>query len=130
MYFHAFFLLTQNENHLTRKDFSSGNEQIAQNTSRIGLPIVLLEELIAVNDDNVCTAPIMADKGILEFVQSSKNIIDSDSDDENEMNKAALVPTSSEMWNVKKSMRSYLDANSNGEMNNKMDDIDQYVENF
>ncbi|GFS51469.1 hypothetical protein TNCV_549241 [Trichonephila clavipes] len=31
----------------------------------------------------------MADKHILEFVQSSKNIIDAYSDDENEMNNAA-----------------------------------------
>ncbi|GFU19216.1 CCHC-type domain-containing protein [Trichonephila clavipes] len=31
-------------------------------------------------------APIMADKGILEFVHSSKTITDADSDDENEMN--------------------------------------------
>ncbi|GFW06114.1 hypothetical protein TNCV_4479061 [Trichonephila clavipes] len=54
-------------------------------------------------------------------VQSSKNIIDADSDDENEMNEAAPVPTSSEMKNVMKSMRSYLDAHYNGEMNTKMD---------
>ncbi|GFS52056.1 hypothetical protein TNCV_1104781 [Trichonephila clavipes] len=52
--------------------------------------------LIAVGDDNVCTAPIMADKDILDFVQSSKNTIDADSDDENEMTNAAPVPTSSE----------------------------------
>ncbi|GFV73013.1 putative DD41D transposase [Trichonephila clavipes] len=41
----------------------------------------------------------MADKDILEFVQSSKNIFDADSDNENEMNNAAPVPTSSEMRN-------------------------------
>ncbi|KFM70311.1 hypothetical protein X975_18700, partial [Stegodyphus mimosarum] len=46
----------------------------------------------------------MADKDILEFVQSSKNIIDADSNDENEMNNAGPVPTSSEMKNVMKSM--------------------------
>ncbi|GFW02471.1 hypothetical protein TNCV_2454871 [Trichonephila clavipes] len=40
--------------------------------------------------------PMMADKVNLEFVQSSKNIIDADSDEENQMNKAAPVPTSSE----------------------------------
>ncbi|GFT13594.1 hypothetical protein TNCV_3830681 [Trichonephila clavipes] len=56
--------------------------------------IVLSEEFLAVDDDNVCTAPIMAD--ILEFVESSKNIIDADSDDENEMNSAASIPTSCE----------------------------------
>ncbi|GFX15206.1 hypothetical protein TNCV_2709111 [Trichonephila clavipes] len=57
---------------------------------------VLMEEFIAVDDNNVYTFPIMTDKDILEFVQSSKNIIDADSDDENEMNNVASVPTSSE----------------------------------
>ncbi|GFU57713.1 hypothetical protein TNCV_3638651 [Trichonephila clavipes] len=61
-------------------------------------------------DGNVCTALNMTDKDILEFVQSSKNIIDADPDDENEMNNAAPVPKSSEMRNIKKSMCSYLDA--------------------
>ncbi|GFU75463.1 hypothetical protein TNCV_2861791 [Trichonephila clavipes] len=51
----------------------------------------------------------MSDKDILELAQSSKNIIETDSDDENEMNNAAPVPTSSEMRNIMKSMRSYLD---------------------
>ncbi|GFV22823.1 hypothetical protein TNCV_4962381 [Trichonephila clavipes] len=50
----------------------------------------------------------------------------SDSGDENEVKKAAPVPTSSEMWNIMKSMRSNLDAPSNGEMNTKMDDIEQF----
>ncbi|GFS51743.1 hypothetical protein TNCV_614071 [Trichonephila clavipes] len=45
-----------------------------------------------VDDDNVCTASIMADKSILEFVQSSKSIIDADYDDEKEMNNAAMFP--------------------------------------
>ncbi|GFV58544.1 rho guanine nucleotide exchange factor 17 [Trichonephila clavipes] len=57
-------------------------------------------EFITLDDDNVCTAPIMADKHILEFVQSSNNIIDADSEDKNEMNIAAPVPISSEMRNV------------------------------
>ncbi|GFV83320.1 hypothetical protein TNCV_1900461 [Trichonephila clavipes] len=52
------------------------------------------------------TAPIMADKDILEFVQSSINIIHADSGDENEMNNAAPVPTSSEMRNVMESGQS------------------------
>ncbi|GFW33815.1 hypothetical protein TNCV_3589001 [Trichonephila clavipes] len=87
------------------------------------------EEFVAVGDA-VGTAPIMADKGILEFLQSSKNIIDADSDDEKEMNNAAPVPTSSEMRNVMKNMFSYLDAHSKNEMNNKMDDIEQFVDNL
>ncbi|GFW39342.1 SCAN domain-containing protein 3 [Trichonephila clavipes] len=57
-------------------------------------PAVSSEECIAVDEDNVCTTPIMADKDILEFVESSKNIFEADSDHENEINN---VPTSSEM---------------------------------
>ncbi|GFU67133.1 DDE-1 domain-containing protein [Trichonephila clavipes] len=90
--------------------------------------ILLLEEFIAV-DDNVCTAPIMAGKDILEFVQSS-HIIGADPADEREMNNVASVPKSSEMRNVIKSMRSYLDAYSIGEMNNKMNDIELFFDNL
>ncbi|GFV84178.1 hypothetical protein TNCV_3038382 [Trichonephila clavipes] len=77
----------------------------------------------------MCTAPIMADKDILEFVESSKNI-DVDADSENEMNIASLVPTIVEMRIVVKSMCSYLAAHSNGEINNKLDDIPQFVDSF
>ncbi|GFW11376.1 hypothetical protein TNCV_3808961 [Trichonephila clavipes] len=48
-----------------------------------------------------------------------KNIIDADSNDKNETNKDAPAPSSSEMRNIMKSMRSYLDSHSNGEINNK-----------
>ncbi|GFW43091.1 uncharacterized protein TNCV_1474861 [Trichonephila clavipes] len=58
------------------------------------------------------------------------NIIDTDSNDENVMNNATPVPTSFEIRNVMKSMRSYLDAHSKDEMNNKMDDIKQFVDNL
>ncbi|GFV44397.1 transposable element Tcb1 transposase [Trichonephila clavipes] len=68
------------------------------------------EEFVAVDDDNVCISPIRADKDILKFVQSSKNIIDADSDNENEMNNVTPDPTSSETRNIMKNMRSYLDA--------------------
>ncbi|GFS90444.1 hypothetical protein TNCV_4096581 [Trichonephila clavipes] len=51
-------------------------------------PTVLLEEFVAVDDNNVCTAT-KADKGTLEFDKKSKNIIDADSDDEKEVNNAA-----------------------------------------
>ncbi|GFV67974.1 hypothetical protein TNCV_1872561 [Trichonephila clavipes] len=77
-----------------------------QNTSQIGLlywTIALSEEFIGVNDD---------------------------SDEENEMYTAAPVLMSSEMRNVTKTMHSYLDAHSNGEMNNKMEDIEQFVDNL
>ncbi|GFU96405.1 DDE-1 domain-containing protein [Trichonephila clavipes] len=93
-------------------------------------PTASSEELVAVDDDNVCSAPIMTDEDILELVQSSKNIINEDSGNENEMNKAAPVPTSSEMRNIVKSIRSYLDTHSNGEMNNKIDDIENCVDNL
>ncbi|GFU63962.1 hypothetical protein TNCV_245401 [Trichonephila clavipes] len=69
-------------------------------------------------------------KDILEFIQSSKNIIDEDSDDESGMNDAAPVSTSSEMRNIMKNMHSYLDEHSNGEMKNKMDDVEQFVDNL
>ncbi|GFU57224.1 hypothetical protein TNCV_3634161 [Trichonephila clavipes] len=48
-------------------------------------PTVSSEEFVEVNDDNVCTAPIMTDEDISEFVQSSKNTIDAVSDDKKEM---------------------------------------------
>ncbi|GFX27549.1 hypothetical protein TNCV_4996041 [Trichonephila clavipes] len=85
-------------------------------------PIVSSHEFVAVNDDNVRKAPIMTDKDILEFVQSLKM------KDEHEVNIATSIPTSSEMRNTRKSMRSYLDAHSNGEMNEKMDDSEQFVD--
>ncbi|GFT90110.1 hypothetical protein TNCV_3720901 [Trichonephila clavipes] len=46
-------------------------------------------------DDHVHKAPIIAEKDILEIVQSSKIVIDTDVDDKKEMNNAALVLTSS-----------------------------------
>ncbi|GFU67360.1 hypothetical protein TNCV_640601 [Trichonephila clavipes] len=82
---------------------------------------VLSEEFVAVDDINVCRAPIMEGKDILEFVQSLKNIIYEDSDDDNEMNNAPPVPTLFEMKNIMKSMCSYLDVHSNNEMNKKND---------
>ncbi|GFU61370.1 hypothetical protein TNCV_530701 [Trichonephila clavipes] len=73
-------------------------------------PTILCEEFVAVDDDNVSAALVMADKDILEFVRSSKNIIDADFDNKNEINNATLVPTSSEMRSNMKSMRSYLNS--------------------
>ncbi|GFY15423.1 hypothetical protein TNCV_1572341 [Trichonephila clavipes] len=75
-----------------------GMNKIRKTPAGLDCPTVLLsEEFIGVDDDNVCTAKTMADKDILEFVQSSKNIIDADSVGENEMNNAAPVLTSSKM---------------------------------
>ncbi|GFV37320.1 DDE-1 domain-containing protein [Trichonephila clavipes] len=104
--------------------------KIRKTPARLDCPIVLSEEFPSVEDDNVCTAPIIADKDNSEFVQSSRIIINTDSDDENKMNNAAPITVSSEMRNVMKSIRSYLDAHSNGEMNNKRDNIEQFVDNL
>ncbi|GFV37696.1 hypothetical protein TNCV_2708111 [Trichonephila clavipes] len=82
-------------------------------------PTVSSEHLNAEDDDNVFTAPIMTDKEILEFVQTSKTIIDS-----------APVPTSSEMRNIMKSVFRSLEEHSNGEMNSKMVDSKQFVDNM
>ncbi|GFW75803.1 hypothetical protein TNCV_4429861 [Trichonephila clavipes] len=54
-------------------------------------------------------------------------LIEADFVVESKTNNAALVPTSSEARNVMKSMFSYLDAHSNGEMNNKTDHIEQAI---
>ncbi|GFX04083.1 hypothetical protein TNCV_3972321 [Trichonephila clavipes] len=62
--------------------------------------IVSSDEFVPVDDDNMCTASIMTDKNILGLDESSKNIIDADSDDENETNNAIPVPTSTEMRNI------------------------------
>ncbi|GFW72964.1 hypothetical protein TNCV_830871 [Trichonephila clavipes] len=81
------------------------------------------EECVAVEDDNVVTAPMMADKDILEFVQSSKSIIDTiDSDHKNEMTNVAPGPMSSDMKSIMQRMRSSI-----GEMSNKME---RFVVNF
>ncbi|GFV78452.1 hypothetical protein TNCV_3477671 [Trichonephila clavipes] len=81
---------------------------------------------IARDDDNLCTAPIMVGKYVLDFDQNSKNIIDVDFDVENEMNNAAPVSTLSEMRTIMKNMHSYLDAHSDREMDNKTDNIEQF----
>ncbi|GFW90381.1 hypothetical protein TNCV_3509291 [Trichonephila clavipes] len=82
---------------------SSGNEQSTEYTSQslrsfciFDCPTASSEEFLAVHEDIMYyTAPMMADKDICEFVQSSKNIIDADSDDENEINNADPLFTSS-----------------------------------
>ncbi|GFW39443.1 hypothetical protein TNCV_1834261 [Trichonephila clavipes] len=59
-------------------------------------------------------SPITEDKKTFwSLFKAKKNIIDADSDDKSEMNNVAPVPTSSEMRNTMKRMRSYLDAYSN-----------------
>ncbi|GFV60595.1 endonuclease-reverse transcriptase [Trichonephila clavipes] len=60
------------------------------------------EEFIEVDGDNLCTAPIVTEKDILKFVQCSRNVIDADSDDENEVNNVAPVSTSPEVGSIMK----------------------------
>ncbi|GFV13811.1 hypothetical protein TNCV_3695231 [Trichonephila clavipes] len=72
----------------------------------------------------MCTAPIMTGKDNLEFSQIPKNIVDADSEDENEIKRTAAAFASSEMRNTTKGMRSYLDAHTNVEINKDMDDIE------
>ncbi|GFX40041.1 hypothetical protein TNCV_2273241 [Trichonephila clavipes] len=60
------------------------------------------EEFVAVDDDNVCTAQLWQRKKFCSFFKAKKNTIDTDSDDENEMNNAASIPTSSAMRNILK----------------------------
>ncbi|GFX30035.1 hypothetical protein TNCV_2617461 [Trichonephila clavipes] len=61
---------------------------------------------------------------------SLEQFVAGDFDDENEMNNAAPVSTSSEIRNIMKIMHSYLDAHSNGEMNNKKGNIEKIVHNL
>ena len=55
-----------------------------------------------------------------------------DSDDESDfgINDAVPVPSTSEMQKMIKSMRRYLDAHSNGEMNKTMDGLKQLANNM
>ncbi|GFV99430.1 hypothetical protein TNCV_1514001 [Trichonephila clavipes] len=58
-------------------------------------PAVVLEEYGTVDEDKVCS-----DKDILEFVQNSKNVINANFDEENEMNHAASALMSSKTRNI------------------------------
>ena len=84
-------------------------------------------KFFAIDNDNVCTAPIMADKDILEFVQSSKKN-NADFDDEKLV---APDPMSSKERNIMKSMLRYLDSHSNAKLaKNKMDGIELFFGKF
>lgn len=67
----------------------------------LACPTASLEEFV-VDYDNLCTAPIMAGKDILEIVQSSKDAIDVDSDEEfdNEVNIAVPILSTLKMRNT------------------------------
>ncbi|GFT79759.1 hypothetical protein TNCV_3961251 [Trichonephila clavipes] len=77
------------------------------------------EWFVAIVDDTVRTDSIMTDNNILEFVQSSKNTIDTEFDEDNETNNAAPISKSFEMRNIMKKMHIYLEAHSIGERNEK-----------
>ncbi|GFX60859.1 hypothetical protein TNCV_1311521 [Trichonephila clavipes] len=105
--------------------------KIRKTPGALDCSIVLLENFIAVEDDHVYTAPIIWQTSTFGgLLKANKNTIDAVFDDLNKMNNAAPVLTSSEMRNVMKNMCLYLDAHSNGEMNNKMGDFEQPVENL
>ncbi|GFX58034.1 hypothetical protein TNCV_4047921 [Trichonephila clavipes] len=67
------------------------------------IPLHASEPLLQLGPDS-----LMFHRTLRLVVHSSKNYAAADSDDEKEMNIVAPVPTSSEMRNVMKSMRSYL----------------------
>ncbi|GFV57558.1 uncharacterized protein TNCV_4399141 [Trichonephila clavipes] len=71
-------------------------------------PTVSSEEFVAEYDGKESTTLIFYGKDILELVQSSKNIIDVDSIDENEKTKTTSVHTSFEMKNLMKITRGLL----------------------
>ncbi|GFS88103.1 hypothetical protein TNCV_764821 [Trichonephila clavipes] len=126
------FNIKQKSNSLVEKEYIETKPTLSEMFEKVSALYLLdcrtipLEEFIAVDDDYMYTVPIVADKEILEFVKSSKNIIDADSECKNDMINYAPVPSSSEMMDIMKNMDSYLDENSNGEMNRKMDDIEQF----
>ncbi|GFW32283.1 hypothetical protein TNCV_674421 [Trichonephila clavipes] len=105
-----------------------GMNKIRKTAAALDCSTVSSGEFIKIDYACMSSAPIMADKENLEFVEISQNIMDADSNDENEMSNVAPVPTSSEMRNIVKIMRSYLDAHSIGKINNKMDNIEQFVD--
>ncbi|GFX35395.1 hypothetical protein TNCV_102021 [Trichonephila clavipes] len=62
--------------------------------------------------------------------KSSENITYADTDEENEMDNADPFRTSYKMRNIMESMRNYLDAHANDEMNNKIDEIKHFYCQF
>ncbi|GFW27105.1 hypothetical protein TNCV_93311 [Trichonephila clavipes] len=117
------------ERHFGVKKYKCGkqqkrNEMFEKASALLHCSTVLPGEFVAVGVMIMCVQPELWQTDILEFVKSSKSIIETDSDDENEMNNATPSPTSSEMKNIRKNKRNYLDAHSEGKMNNKMDDME------
>ncbi|GFV49996.1 hypothetical protein TNCV_2372391 [Trichonephila clavipes] len=77
-------------------NFSSGNEQNTKNNSQSLRKFLYYWTTYCTASSRefvgtMCAALIMEDKDILEFIQSSKNTIEADSDEENEMNEQLMV---------------------------------------
>lgn len=131
---HAGFSKTTNsfapEESADTKTEPTFNEMFGKVSALLDCPTLSLNEYVAV-DDNVCTAPIMTQKEIVEIVQNPNDstYVDSDDESENGISDAVPVPSTSEMRKIIKSMRSYLNAQSNGEMDKTMDDLEQFVDN-
>ncbi|GFU73022.1 hypothetical protein TNCV_4637561 [Trichonephila clavipes] len=68
-------------------------EKVIENwtTSEPAVAVLCQKSYLKVDDDNVWTAPFLVEKDILELVQSSNNINDTNSDCEIEMDNADLV---------------------------------------
>ncbi|GFW65990.1 hypothetical protein TNCV_588161 [Trichonephila clavipes] len=89
--FFSLLLRGSKERHTLKLGFSKGSKvriirRILRSIKRLGYgrqkpgldcPTISSVELFEVDDD-VCPAPMMADKDILELVQSSKNVINAD----------------------------------------------------
>ncbi|GFW61004.1 hypothetical protein TNCV_4872141 [Trichonephila clavipes] len=91
-----------------------------------------LEQVVAIHPVMAAERECLVNSQVksTEFIQSSESIIDADSNYENEMHNADSDPTSSQVRDIMKSMRNYLDAHSNDELNNKMDDMEQFTDNL
>ncbi|GFW92067.1 hypothetical protein TNCV_2153461 [Trichonephila clavipes] len=101
--------------------------KIRNTPAGLDCPTVSSEEFVAVDDDKVYTQPqLWQTKTFWSLFKAQEISLIADSEDENKINNAATVPTSSEIRNVLKSTFRYLDAHSNGEINSKMDDINQF----
>ncbi|GFT67327.1 SCAN domain-containing protein 3 [Trichonephila clavipes] len=67
------------------------NEMFGKVSKLLDYPTSSWKKIVEVDNDNACTASIRADKDILEFVESSKNFVDADSDDESKMSIMQLL---------------------------------------
>ncbi|GFT56484.1 hypothetical protein TNCV_2334441 [Trichonephila clavipes] len=108
---------------LTTEGLKEFPKQEREAEGRIGFPYCIIGRINPVNHGNVCTTKLwLRDFGACD--KDSTNIIHTDPDEENERSNEVLVPTSSEVKSIMKNIFNYLEAHSNGEMNNRMNDIE------